>query len=111
MDKRFTITTAAYVLILLGCTFAFYVQQHVIVNDHIRPGLENAGKPIAAVVTPKVATGSNEVSVRFLDSSPLTNPLRMGSEMQEQLQAVLFANLATAAYLILGHARRKSLDA
>ena len=108
MNKTFTIATAAYVVVLLGCTFAFYVQRYVVFSDHIRPGVSNAGSPISAVVTEKGATVEKEVSLRFLNTSPFTNPLRMGSEMQEQLQAVLFANLATAAYLVLVHARRRA---
>lgn len=108
MDRTFTITTAAYVLFILGCTFAFYVQQNRVFNEHIRPGRATAGNPIAVVITEKGASEGKEAKLTFVNQGPLTNPLRMGNEMQEQLQAVLFANLATGAYLILVHARRKA---
>jgi hypothetical protein len=108
MNKTFALTTVAYVLVMLGCTFAFYVQQYVIFHDHIRPGRSTAGDAIAVEITEKGENPGEHASLVFLDSGPLTNPLRMGSEIEEQLQALLFANLATGVFLIVVYARKNA---
>jgi hypothetical protein len=106
MNKTFTLTTAVYVFAMLGCTFAFYAQRHVVFSNHILPGRMTAGDAVAVEITDDGATTGKRAALKFLNTDPVTNPLRMGSEMQEQLQAVLFANLATGAYLIFVHARK-----
>lgn len=107
MDRTFTITTAAYVFIILGCTFAFFIQRHTVFSNHISPGREQSHEPIAVQILEKGATNPKEAKLTFINDGPVTNPLRMGSEMEEQLQVLLIANLATGIYLILVHARRK----
>lgn len=110
MGKTFTLTTALYVIALLGCTFAFYVQRHVVLDDHIKPGNATAGDPIDVEIIDEGVSAVRKAKVKLLQESPITNPLRMGGEMQEQLQAVLFANLATGVYLIVMNSRRFSRD-
>jgi len=100
MDKRLKVGTILYGIVLVGCTAAFFIQRNVVVGDHIRPGREHARDYIAVEIKEKGDEGAREADLRFLNSSVVTNPLRMGNELEEHMQLLLLANLATGIFLV-----------
>ena len=100
MNSRLKVGAVVYGLVLAGCTVAYFIQRNVVFGDHIRPGREHARDFIAVEIKEKGSDAAREADLKFLNSSVVTNPLRMGNELEEHLQSLLFANLATGVFLV-----------
>ncbi len=101
MKTPIRIAAIVYLVVMIGCIVAFFVQKSLIYKEHIRPGHEQSGSPIAVRFQDKQSEHALEGELTFLNDSVLTNPLRMGNEVQEQLGALMIANLVTGVLLLL----------
>jgi hypothetical protein len=76
------------------------VQRSVVYGDHIRPGRDQSRFPVAVTLKDKVSGETREAEMAFLNDAIVTNPLRMGNEIEEHLLSLMAANLATGAMLV-----------
>jgi len=93
MDKIVKLALVAYILIMLGCTVAFFMQKSVIYNDHINPARE---KMLASMGTNPDTAQSIEYNRALAETS-----IRAGNEIQEHLYILLLANLTTGIFLVV----------
>ena len=100
MKTSVKVAVAVYLLVMVGCLAAFFVQQSVVYSDHITPGREQSRTPMAVTFKDKATGETRQAEITLLDDSIATNPLRMGNEIEEHLLSLLAANLATGAMLI-----------
>ncbi|MHB1037706.1 MAG: hypothetical protein ACYC35_24595 [Pirellulales bacterium] len=100
MKTSVKIAVAVYLLVMVGCLAAFFVQQSVVYSDHITPGREQSRAPMAVTLKDKATGESRQAEITLLDDSIATNPPRMGNEIEEHLLSLLAANLATGAMLV-----------
>ena len=113
MKTSLKIAIGLYLLVMVGCLLTFFVQQGIVKSDHINPGRKNSGNPVPIVLKDKVSGESQEAEIIFIDGSIVTNPLRMGNEIEEHLLTLLLANLATGAMLVflaIGVSKRAEQD-
>lgn len=101
MKVAVKIAAVAYVLVMIACVVAFMNQRSVVYSDHIQPGREQSRSPVLVQLKDKQTGAVHEAELTFINDSLVTNPLRMGNELEEQLQAVLVALLATGIMLVL----------
>ena len=72
MRTLLKVACAAYVLVLIGTTVAFFVQRHVTYHDRIRADPRSADEPVRAIVVPVVLSDGSpsgvggEVDIRFI---------------------------------------------
>jgi hypothetical protein len=100
MRNSVKIAVALYLLAMVGCLAAFFVQQSVVYTDHIRPGLARSHMPIAVTLEDKATGDTRHAEITLVNDSLATNPPRMGNEIEEHLLSLLAANLATGVMLV-----------
>ena len=100
MKVAVKIAAAAYVLVMIGCVVAFLNQRSVVYRDHIQPGRELSKSPVLVQLKDKRSGAVQEAELTFVNDSFVTNPLRMGNELEEQFQSVLVALFATGILLL-----------
>ncbi len=100
MKISIKIAVAVYLIVMIGCVFAFFVQRSVVYGDHIRPGREHSKSPVVVQLKDRQSGAVREAELTFVNDSVVTNPLRMGNEIEEHLQSLLVANLATGLLIL-----------
>ena len=93
------ISIAAYLVVVVGTTAAFLIQQQVAYDDHIRPARQSHDRAFRAVVTPVISEASIEpqdVRIQFLDTSVVDAHARLGNEIEEHMMSLFWLNLATS---------------
>ena len=98
MNRTVKIALGIYVIVMLGCVFAFFMQKSVAYNDHINPAREQM---MASMGTSPETAQIVEYNRRLAETS-----IGMGHEIEEHLLSLLVANIATGIFLafcILNH--------
>jgi hypothetical protein len=100
MKTSVKLTIAVYLAVMMGCLVSFFVQQSIVYDDHIRPGRRGSKSPVAITLMDKQSGEIQEAELTFVNDSLVTNPLRMGNEIEEHLLSVMVANVATGMLLV-----------
>ncbi len=100
MKTSVKVAVGIYLLVMSGCIVAFFTQQSIVYGDHIRPGHQQSRSPVAVTLKDKATGEIREAEISFLNRSVVTNPLRMGNEIEEHLLSLMVANLATGIMLV-----------
>jgi hypothetical protein len=100
MRTSVKIGVAVYLVVMAGCVVAFFAQQSVVNGDHIRPGLRDSRSPVGITLRDRQSGEVREAELTFVNDSVVTNPLRMGNEIEEHLLSLMAANLATGMMLL-----------
>ena len=87
-------------LVMAGRVVAFLVQRSVVYGDHINPGREHRLAPVTITFKDKQSGEVREAEITFVNDSIATNPVQMGNEIEEHLQSLIVANLATGIMLL-----------
>ncbi len=112
MRTSVKIAVGMYLLVMAGCVAAFFVQQSVVYSDHIRPGREQSRSPVPVTLKDKTSGEVREAEISFVNDSVVTNPLRMGNEIEEHLLSLMVANLATGVmfvFVVIAGSRKAEL--
>ena len=100
MRKALTVATIAYAIIMIFCATLYFVQRSIVYGDHIDPNRGKQNQFLQVQIKDKNPRGIREAEIRFIDDHVFTDALRMGNELEEHLQILLIANLATAVFLV-----------
>ncbi|REK36653.1 MAG: hypothetical protein DWQ45_08480 [Planctomycetota bacterium] len=98
MRQILKVAIAGYLLVVVGASAAFLIQQQVAYNDHIRPARKSRDPAFRAVVTPvgtEASIATQEVTIQFVDRSMIDAPARLGNEIEEHMMSLFGLNLAT----------------
>lgn len=100
MKTSAKIAAGVYLLVMAGCVVAFLVQRSVVYGDHINPGRGHTRAPVAVTFKDKQSGEVREAEITFVDDSIVYNPAAMGNEIEEHLQSLIVANLATGIMVL-----------
>jgi hypothetical protein len=100
MKTSAKIAVGVYLLVMAGCVVAFLVQRSVVYGDHINPGRQHRRAPVAVTFKDKQSGEVREAKITFVDDSIVYNPAAMGNEIEEHLQSLIVANLATGIMVL-----------
>jgi len=100
MRKALAIATIVYAIIMILCATLFFVQKSTVYDNHIHPGRDRQSQFLQVQIKNKHPRDIREAEIRFINDHVFADALRMGNEIEEHLQILLIANLATAIFLV-----------